>query len=117
MQSQFNDDFPFEAIRANPALEHPAVQALSNFIGRYPHKCSATKAAFGKFRRLLDEVEAPWKDEMVAFTDAMLEGKYKREFRQLYNRRAGGQCASGEVSQTSSMMSQFTQALHYDLGD
>lgn len=117
MQSQFNDDFPFAQIRANPNLTDPGVQKLSEFVGRYPHKSSATKAAFGKFRRLLDEAKAPWKDELNAFLDEMIAGKYRREFRKTYNRRAGGQCATGEVSQTSSMMSFFTQALHYDLDD
>lgn len=111
---RFSDDFPSDAIYDNPCLDDPGVARLAAWVGRYPHKASATRYGFRRFRALLEAVQAPWKDELVRFTDAILAGTYRREFGKTYNRRAGGG-VSWECSQTSELFSLFTQAVHYKL--
>lgn len=114
MSKTFDDSFPFDDIVDAPSLDDPGVARLAAWVGRYPHKASATRYGFRRFRELLEAVQAPWKDDLMRFTDAILAGTYRREFRKTYNRRAGGG-VSCECSQTSELFSLFAQAVHKDV--
>jgi len=110
---KFSDDLPFEAIMEAPALDDPGVAALVAHVGVYPSQASATRYGFRRFRALLEDVGAPWKDELIAHCDRIVAGSYRHEFGQTYNRYArisGGY----ECSQTSELFSLFTQAVHYN---
>jgi len=111
--SLFSTEFPFTQIADAPALSDPGVARLAEFVGVYPHKASATRYGFQRFRALLAEVDAPWKDTLAAFTENIVTGSYRREFGKTYNRHAGSSCANWECSQTSELFSLFTQAVHY----
>lgn len=109
----FDDSFPFLAIVDEPSLDDPGVARLAAWVGHYPHKASATRHGFHRFRALLADVKAPWKDALVKFTDDVKAGKFRREFGKTYNRRAGGG-VSNECSQASELFSLFSQAVHRD---
>lgn len=112
----FNTDFPFDQISEMPTLDDPGVARLTEFVGIFPHKASATRYGFQKFCRLLADVTAPWKGALVEFTESIMANAYRGEFGQRHNQFAGGACANGECSQTSELFSLFTQAAHYDDG-
>ena len=110
--AQFSTEFPFDQIVAAPSLGDDGAARLYEWVGAYPHKASATRGGFNRFCELLDDVKAPWKGALVEFTQKIRSGTFKREFKQTYNRRAGGGC-SPECSQTSEMFSLFSQAVGY----
>jgi hypothetical protein len=110
----FSDDFPFDLIADAPHLEDPGVKALFDWLGPYPVNASATRASFNRFCKLLEAVEAPWKDALVTFVANIKGGAYRREFGKTYNRRGGSAGTSFECSQTSSLFSLTSQAIGYD---